>query len=153
LYNYLLIDDDHLAIIIGDVSGKGVSASLFMMRVMTLIKDQLLLGLSPSEVFNITNKRIHDNNENKMFLSSWLGIIEISSGKLTYVNAGHNIPFISHNHSNHVDLDGSSMVLGINNNIKYIQHETTLNEQDRLYLYTDGVTEAFNKNNEQFSKE
>ncbi|MDR1818807.1 MAG: SpoIIE family protein phosphatase [Methanobrevibacter sp.] len=152
LYDYFLIDDDHLAIIIGDVSGKGVPASLFMMRVITLIKNQLLMGLSPSESFNITNKRIYAENENKMFLSSWLGIIEISSGKLTYVNAGHNTPFISHDHSDYIDLPGQSVILGVDNSAEYIQHETTL-KQAKLYLYTDGVTEALSKNNEQFSRD
>ncbi|MDR2623936.1 MAG: PP2C family protein-serine/threonine phosphatase [Methanobrevibacter sp.] len=154
LYDYFLIDDDHLAIIIGDVSGKGVSASLFMVKAMTLIKDQLLLGLSPSKVFNIVNERIVVNNENKMFLTTWLGILEISSGKLTYVNAGHDHPFISHDYSDYIVFAEKPLfAIGIEDSTRYIQHETMMSENDRIILYTDGITEAVNKDNEQFSKD
>ncbi|MDR2830219.1 MAG: serine/threonine-protein phosphatase [Methanobrevibacter sp.] len=153
LYDCFLIDNDHLAIIIGDVTGKGIPASLLMIKVMILIKDQLLIGLSPSKALNITNERVAVNNELQMFVTSWVGILKISSGKLTYVNAGHDSPFISHNYSDYIVLDEKhSIVIGLNENVEYLQHEAIMSEHDRLYLYTDGIIEAINKDNEQFSK-
>ncbi|MDR3223784.1 MAG: PP2C family protein-serine/threonine phosphatase [Methanobrevibacter sp.] len=154
-YDYFLIDDDHLAIVIGDVSGKGVPAALFMTRAITLVKEQAYFGLTPSKIFNNVNKRLHENNENElMFITSWFGILELSSGKLVYVNAGHDPPFISRNYSDYNTLiTEPQLVLGIMDNMDYIQYETKINKGDRLYLYTDGITDGINQNNEQYSKD
>lgn len=154
-YDYFLIDDDHLAIVIGDVSGKGVPAALLMTIAMTLVKEQSDFGLTPSEIFNNINKRLCENNENElMFITSWFGILELSSGKLVYVNAGHDPPFISHNYSDYNTLTTEpQLVLGIMDNMDYIQYETKINKGDRLYLYTDGIIEGVNQNNELFSKD
>ncbi|MDR2544123.1 MAG: PP2C family protein-serine/threonine phosphatase [Methanobrevibacter sp.] len=153
-YDYFLVDNDHLAIVIGDVSGKGVPAAIFMSIAQTLIKEQSSFGLSPSKVFNNVNKRIIENNDhNLMFITSWFGVLELSSGKLNYVNAGHDPPFISRNYSNYTVLTSEPhLVLGVVEDITYTQYETTISEGDRLYLYTDGIIEGINKKNEQFSK-
>jgi serine phosphatase RsbU (regulator of sigma subunit) len=155
-YDYFLIDDDHLAIVIGDVSGKGISAALFMSMVKTLIKEHVYSDSNIVETFSNINEKIIENNDTKtnMFATVWFGILEISSGKLTFINAGHEHPFISHDHSGYSILTAkSSIILGITNNAKYIQNETTMEEGDRLCLYTDGITEGINENDEQFSKD
>jgi serine phosphatase RsbU (regulator of sigma subunit) len=154
-YDYFLIDDDHLAIVIADVSGKGMPAALLMAQATTLVKEQSYFGLTPSEIFNNINKRLCENNENEvMFITSWFGILELSSGKLVYVNAGHDPPFISQNYSDYNTLTTKpQLVLGIIDNMDYIQYETKINKGDRLYLYTDGITEGINQNNEQYSKD
>ncbi|MDR2623832.1 MAG: PP2C family protein-serine/threonine phosphatase [Methanobrevibacter sp.] len=156
-YDYFLVDDDHVAIVIGDVSGKGVPAALFMSMAKILINDQTLFSLRPSEVFNNVNEKLIANNNSNdefRFLTAWLGILELSSGRLTYVNAGHDPPFIFHNSRDYSILTGEScLLLGYMNNVSYVQNETTMYAGDRLFLYTDGITEGINKNSEQFQKD
>jgi serine phosphatase RsbU (regulator of sigma subunit) len=154
-YDYFLIDDDHLALVMGDVSCKGVPAALFMMIVKSLIHYLIHSGLSPSEAFYQLNNRLLEDNDKEMFVTVWLGILEISSGKLTYVNSGHNLPYLfsKSNNEYHVLKAKPNFVLGGMDNIKYIQHEIKIMEGDRLYLYTDGITESINQNMEEFSNE
>jgi sigma-B regulation protein RsbU (phosphoserine phosphatase) len=154
-YDYFLIDDDHLVIVIGDVSGKGVPAALFMMIAKSLISYLINSGLSPSEAFYQLNNQLFKNSSEGMFVTAWLGILEINSGKLTYVNAGHNLPYLFSKSTNQYNVLKAepNFVLGGMDNIKFIQHETILTEGDRLYLYTDGITETINQNDEEFSDE
>ncbi|MDR2829707.1 MAG: serine/threonine-protein phosphatase [Methanobrevibacter sp.] len=152
-YDYFLIDDDHLVVVIGDVSGKGVPAALFMMIAKSLINYQSHLNLSPSEIFYQLNNQLLENNAESMFVTVWLGIVEISSGKLTYANAGHNQPYLFNKSNNQYNIleSKANFVLGGMENVKYKQYETQISEGDRLYLYTDGIIESINQNDEEFS--
>jgi serine phosphatase RsbU (regulator of sigma subunit)/HAMP domain-containing protein len=153
-YDFFLVDDDHIAIIIADVSGKGIPSALFMVVAKTLIKNQTLLGMTPSEVFTTVNNQLCDGNDQCMFVTAWMGILEISTGKLTFANAGHNLPLLKHESSEYNSLMSKpGLVLGGMDNIAYTQNEIFLNHGDRIYLYTDGVTEAINSNDEFFTED
>jgi serine phosphatase RsbU (regulator of sigma subunit) len=154
-YDYFLIDDDHLVIIISDISGKGVPAALFMMTVQSLSDLLIHSGLSPSEIFYQLNNQLLENNNEEMIVAAWLGILEISSGKLTYVNAGHNLPYLFSKSTNKYAILKTipNFVLGGINNIKYIQHEIKLMEGDRLYICTYGITKSINQDLKEFSNE
>lgn len=142
-YDLFLIDEDHLAFIAADVSGKGVPAALFMVIAKTLIKDHTLLGESPSEIFTKVNDQLYESNGADMFVTAWLGILEISTGKLTYVNAGHNPPVIKHGNNEYEFMkQRPGLVLAGLDGINYRQAEVDLEPGDKIYLYTDGVTEA-----------
>lgn len=150
-YDFFLVDDDHLALVIGDVSGKGVPAALFMVIAKTLIKNQAQLDKTPSEVFNIVNNQLNEGNEESMFVTTWMGILEISTGKLTYVNAGHNHPLIKKGENGYEWLKSKpGFVLAGMEDILYQEQELILKTGDRIYLYTDGITEAINPQDELF---
>ncbi|WP_431063785.1 SpoIIE family protein phosphatase [Methanobacterium sp.] len=150
-YDFFLIDENHLAIVIADVSGKGVPAALFMVIAKTLIKTQAQLGKNPEEVFATVNNQLCEGNDENMFVTAWMGILEIETGKFTYVNAGHNLPLLKHANKDYNWLKSKpGFVLAGMENIKYYQEEITLEQGDRIYLYTDGVTEAINCDDELF---
>ena len=152
-YDYFLIDQDHLAVVIADVSGKGVPAALFMVIAKTLIKNQTQAGKSPQEVFTMVNTQLCENNEAGMFVTAWMGILQISTGKFTYVNAGHNLPLLKKKSGCYEYIKSrSGFVLGGMEGINYRQHEIMLAPGDELYLYTDGVTEATNSKNELYGE-
>lgn len=150
-YDFFLIDETHLAIVIADVSGKGVPAALFMVIAKTLIKNHAQLGKSPAEVFTTVNNQLYEGNDENMFVTAWMGILEIKTGVFTYVNAGHNPPLLKHANKGYDWLKSKpGFVLAGLENIKYHQNEITLKQGDRVYLYTDGVTEAINSRDELF---
>ncbi len=150
-YDFFLIDENHLAIVIADVSGKGVPAALFMVIAKTLIKNHAQLGKSPAEVFTTVNNQLYEGNDENMFVTAWMGILEIKTGKFTYVNAGHNPPMLKHAGKGYDWLKSKAgFVLAGMENINYHQNEINLEPGDRVYLYTDGVTEAVNHDNELF---
>ena len=150
-YDFFLIDENHLAIVIADVSGKGVPAALFMVIAKTLIKNHAQLGKSPEEVFTTVNNQLYEGNDESMFVTAWMGILEIETGRFTYVNAGHNPPLLKHACKNYDWLKSKpGFVLAGMENIKYYQNEITLEQGDRVYLYTDGITEATNDNDDLF---
>ena len=144
-YDFFMVDEEHLAVVIADVSGKGVPAALFMVIAKTLIKNRAISKESPADIFIHVNDQLCENNETGMFVTSWLGIINIKTGHVDYVNAGHNHPII-------VRSDGTAewvkcrpgFVLAGLEGIPYQQNELQLNPGDMIYLYTDGVTEALN---------
>ncbi len=146
-YDFFLIDSDHLALVIADVSGKGVPAALFMVITKTLIKNQTLTGMMPADVFTTVNTQLCENNDAGMFVTGWMGILEISTGKLTFANAGHNPPLIMKNGNYEYLKSRAGLVLAGMEGMKYRQYEITLEPGDGLYLYTDGVTEATNAEN------
>ena len=150
-YDFFLVDEDHLAIVIGDVSGKGVPAALFMVITKTLIKNQTQLGKSPSEVFTTVNNQLYEGNDENMFVTAWMGILEINTGRFTYVNAGHTSPLYknANNDYNWLKSEPGFVLAGIEN-FRYYEHEINLKQGDRVYLFTDGVTEAINNNDELF---
>lgn len=144
-YDFFMVDEDHLALIIADVSGKGIPAALFMMTTKTLIKTLALKGISPAQVLDEANARLCENNETSMFVTAWIGILEISSGKFTFANAGHNPPLLKRKGEVFAPLKSRpGFVLAGMEGMRYHQVETAILPGDMLFLYTDGVTEAAN---------
>ncbi len=153
-YDFFLVDQDHLAVVIADVSGKGVPAALFMVIAKTLIKNQLQAGHNPAEVFTLVNTQLCENNEAGMFVTAWMGVLEISTGKFTFVNAGHNPPLVKKAEGSYEYLKSRpGFVLAGMEDMKYRQSEMELLTGDVLYLYTDGVTEATDAFNELYGEE
>lgn len=153
-YDFFLIDDDHLALVIADVSGKGVPAALYMMVTKAMIKSQtLVLGKegSTSEILCNLNDQLCEKNTLNMFVTVWLGIVTISTGELIYSNAGHEYPIFKRGEEPFSVLkEKHSPPLGCMEGIKYKEFKTKLDPGDIVFLYTDGVAEATNRNNELF---
>ena len=152
-YDFFLIDDDHLAIVIADVSGKGIPAALFMVIAKTLIKNDAQSGNTPEKVFINVNNQLCEGNDQNMFVTAWMGVLEISTGKFTFVNAGHDAPILKEENTYDWLKSKPGFVLGGMEDIKYSQNEICLKPKDRIFLYTDGITEAINKKEEQFGEE
>ena len=153
-YNFFLVDDDHLAMIIGDVSGKGVPAALFMMVTNILITDRAHMGAGPAEVLRFANQNLCGHNKAEMFVSVWLGILEISTGKLTACNAGHEYPAILHDGGQYtLYKDRHGLVIAALDTSRYTEYELQLSPGDRLFVYTDGVPEATAADNSMFGTE
>lgn len=153
-YDYFLIDDNHLALVIADVSGKGIPAALFMMISKTLIKSTAQSGLSPKEVLEKVNNQLCENNEAQMFVTVWLGIVELSTGKMKCANAGHEYPAIYRNGSDfEIYHDRHGFVLAGMEGLTYSEYEIELKSGDIVYVYTDGVAEATDSNNNLYGLE
>ena len=149
-YDFFMTDNDHIAIVIADVSGKGVPAALFMMSSKILINDHAIMGGSPAEILERVNKQICKNNEAHMFVTVWLGILEISTGKLTTASAGHEYPIININGKYELLKDKHGLALGAFGMSKYSNTELQLKKGDSIFVYTDGVAEATDANNQLF---
>ena len=148
-YDFFLVDDDHLAVVVADVSGKGVPAALFMVIAKTLIKNHAQNRETPAEVFTHTNAQLCEGNDAGLFVTAWMAVLEISTGKLTYVNAGHNPPLLQRAGGSYEWLRSRpGFVLAGMEGMRYRENEMELNPGDRLFLYTDGVTEATDANKE-----
>ena len=142
-YDFFLIDQDHCGVVIADVSGKGVPAALFMMRVKALLNQLLREDLSPDQVLARANDGLCEDNEAGMFVTVWLGVLDLRSGKLVYANGGHNPPLYRHaDGSVEWMRDRSGLLLGSFEGVPYRVFERTMIRGDSLILYTDGVTEA-----------
>ena len=142
-YDLYLIDDDHLAVVIGDVSDKGIPAALFMVVTKMLIQNYAHLGFSVGEIFSQTNNRLCKNNEVGMFVTAFMGILNVRTGVFSYVNAGHNPPFIRRVKGGFEKLDVSpGFVLAGVEGMVYQPEYLKMAEGDSIFLYTDGVTEA-----------
>ena len=153
-YNFFLVDSDHLAVVIADVSGKGIPAALFMMATNILISDRTKMGGTPGEILTFVNQGICEHNEADMFVTVWLGIIELSTGKIIASNAGHDDPAIYHKGEGfEIVKRKHGLVIGAMEGIKYCDYELKLNPGDKLFLYTDGVTEATNASKELYGME
>ena len=153
-YDFFLIDDDHLCLVIADVSGKGIPAALFMMNTKVLIKSFASGDNSPAEVLEIVNREICENNQMEMFVTVWLGIMELSTGKVVAANAGHEYPVIGHaGEKFELIKDKHGFVIGGMEGMKYKDYELQLEPGDKLFVYTDGVPEAENTKNEMFGTE
>lgn len=150
-YDFFLIDDKHLAMVMADVSGKGVPAALFMMASKILINDRALMGGTPAEILEFVNNRICSNNQAEMFVTVWLGILDIETGNVIAANAGHEYPAIRRSGKQFELLkDKHGFVVGGMEGIKYKDYEFKLNKGDSIFLYTDGIPEATDANQEQF---
>ncbi|MBR2743558.1 MAG: SpoIIE family protein phosphatase [Clostridia bacterium] len=141
-YDFFLIDDDHLCMVMADVSGKGVPAALFMMAAKIILKNNAMTGKSPAQILTDTNSAICDNNQEDMFVTVWLGILEISTGRLTAANAGHEYPVFMRDGKFSIMKDKHGFVIGGMEGVKYKEYEVTLRPGEKVFLYTDGVPEA-----------
>ncbi|MBQ7671013.1 MAG: SpoIIE family protein phosphatase [Clostridia bacterium] len=150
-YDFFLVDDDHLCVFIADVSGKGVPAALFMMATMITLANNAQMGKSPAQILHDTNAAICANNREEMFVTVWLGILEISSGKFAAASAGHEYPVIKQPDENFELLkDKHGPAVGAIENAKYREYEIQLDPGSKLFVYTDGVPEATNAGLEMF---
>ena len=153
-YDLFMMGEDRLAVVMADVSGKGVPAALFMVIAKTLIKNHAQNNLEPCEVFTTVNRLLCEGNDVGLFVTAWMGILDLSTHKLTYVNAGHNPPLLKHGTDKFEYLKSRpGFVLAGMETMKYRQNEMILESGDRLFLYTDGVTEAANKDNRLYGEE
>ena len=151
-YDFFFIDPEHLAMVIADVSGKGVPAALFMMISRTIIKNCAMLGKSAAETLEESNRAMCSENKMEMFVTVWIGILEISTGRIATANAGHEDPIICRSEEGRWKRikEKHGFVLGGIEDIRYKEREILLNPGDKLFVYTDGVPEANNKDGEFF---
>ncbi len=150
-FDYYTLDDDRIALVIGDASGKGVPAAILAMVSQVLIKQLLEYDQDPSKVLCLLNNQICENNSETMFITLWLGIYNKSTKELIFSNAGHNPPLIRVNDKfRYLDID-SGVVIGIMEDFDYVTEEITLTEE--LVLYTDGITDANNNDEEMYGED
>ena len=151
-YNFFMVDDDHLAIVIADVSGKGVPAALFMMAASIYLQNSAAQGVTPAEILKKTNNYICSNNAADMFVTVWMGIMEISTGRLKAANAGHEYPAIQPVAGGDFELlkDKHSFVIGGMSDQEYHEYEIQLSQGTKIFLYTDGVPEATDSEEKMF---
>lgn len=151
-YDFYLLDENHLVITIADVSDKGIPAAMFMVITKTILKNFVMSMTSPddfSAVVQCANRQLCENNEEMMFVTVFMGMLDLKTGKFIYVNAGHTPPMIRHKRKDDSTFEylpvEKNCVLGINEEAQFKQQEVYLKQGDELFLYTDGVTEAINK--------
>ncbi|NCB34036.1 MAG: hypothetical protein EOM64_09220, partial [Erysipelotrichia bacterium] len=149
-YDVFFIDDNHVVFLIADVSGKGVPAALFMVIAKTLLKNNLMNGLSAAEACTRTNHQLCESSGIDMFVTAWVGVLDISSGRMKFVNAGHNPPLLKRagRPAEFLRTRGGFVLAGIDH-FQYHENELFLSDGDFLFLYTDGITEAMNHNYQQ----
>jgi serine phosphatase RsbU (regulator of sigma subunit) len=153
-YDYFLIDEDHLCLVMADVSGKGIPAALFMMVCKIVLQNCAMLGKSAAETLARTNEGICAHNQEEMFVTVWLGILEISTGRLRAANAGHEYPVIKRPDGSFELLkDRHGLVIGAMDSAKYREYELMLEPGTKLFLYTDGVPEATDAEERMFGME
>jgi len=153
LYDFFFMDDDHLCFAVGDVSGKGVPAALFMAVTRTLIKTKAVQGLSPDTVLTRVNEDLAVENPSMMFVTLFLGILNIRTGQMEYCNAGHNPPYLLGGGAQPEAVEPTGgLILGVEEDFRYLSKTIRLEKGDALFLYTDGVTEAMNPADELFSE-
>lgn len=155
LYDFFLLDEEHLAMLIADVSGKGISAALFMVNAKALLKNQIILsGDNVLEICEKVNDRLAEQNEAMLFVTVWLGVLHIPTGKVVYVNAGHEYPAVYRTGGSFtVEKDVHSGPMAAMENMKFRSGTITLQPGDTLFCYTDGVTEATNGEQKLFGTE
>ena len=153
-YDFYKLDDDTVAFLAADVSGKGIPAAMFMMSAKTIIKDLAESGLSVNEIFTRANEKLCENNESGMFVTAWMGILNLKTGILQFANAGHNPPLLKRAGGDFEYLKTrAGFVLAGMEGVKYRAGELTLCRGDRLFLYTDGVPEATNSENKLYGED
>ena len=153
-YDFYKLSDTTVAFLVADVSGKGIPAAMFMMTAKTILKDLAESGMAVNDIFTKANEKLCENNESGMFVTAWMGILDLTTGTVRFANAGHNPPLLAR-------ADGSfeylktraGFVLAGMEGLRYRAAEITLRPGDRLFLYTDGVTEATDANNKLYGEE
>ena len=150
-YDFFFIDQNRLVMVIADVSGKGIPAALFMMRAKTAIRGLAESGNSPSVILGRANETLCDGNEAEMFVTVWIGIIDLTTGKMQCANAGHEYPVMMHADEEYAYIkDKHDLALAVMEGRKYREYELQMNPGDRLFVYTDGIPEAIDDNMEQY---
>ena len=150
-YDFFLIDQDHLGLVIADVSGKGIPAALFMMMVKIMVQNCVLAGLSPKQALEQVNQLISEKNKESMFVTVWLGILDIPSGKLIAVNAGHEYPILKKPGGCYeLYKDRHGMAVGMMEGIHYREYELQLEPESHIFVYSDGLAEANNSEEKLF---
>ena len=153
-YDFYRLNDKTVAFLVADVSGKGIPAAMFMMTAKTIIKDLAESGLAVNEIFTKANKKLCESNESGMFVTVWMGVLDLENGNLKYANAGHNPPLLLHENGEFEYLrTRAGFVLAGMEGVNYRINEMTLSPGDRLFLYTDGVPEATNAEEKLYGEE
>ena len=152
-YDFYMLDDDHFAMVVGDVSGKGVPAALFMVITKTLLKDTAEHEYNPAKIFEHVNKILCEGNDSSLFVTCWMGILTLSTGELNFANAGHTSPIIKNNGEIKYLSTKPNLMLAAMDGIPYTNHSLTMQRGDRLFIYTDGITEATNDYDELYGEE
>ena len=146
-YDFFLVDEDHLCMVIADVSGKGIPAALFMMASKIIIQSYAMMGRQPGEILTRTNETICSNNQEEMFVTAWVGILELSTGRLTAANAGHEYPAVKKPDGEFALVkDKHGFVIGGMSGVAYKEYELQLEPGSKVFVYTDGVPEAMGGN-------
>ena len=151
-YDYYNLGNNKVAILIGDVSGKGIPAAMFMMKVITCFKNCISLEKNPSQILSEVNTILLKNNNSKMFCTCFLAIVDTATGLVRYSNAGHNPPIIGKKRNYRYLPVNNGVMLGVIDGVTFIDQETTLNNNETITLYTDGITEAKNKKSELYGE-
>ena len=150
-YDFFFVDEDHLCLVMADVSGKGIPAAMFMMNSKVMIQNIAGSGRSPGEILTRANETLCSNNETEMFVTVWLCMLDLKTGRVVAANAGHEYPSVRHSGEKYeLYIDKHGLVLGGMKGIKYRDYELELAPGDSLFVYTDGVPEATSSNNEMF---
>jgi sigma-B regulation protein RsbU (phosphoserine phosphatase) len=162
-YDFYMLDESHLAVTVADVSGKGVGAALFMVISKTLLKDLTMIdaaffdGKEPdvASIVERANKFLYDNNEEKMFVTVFYGVLNLKTGEFVYVNAGHNPPMVRYQKDREFSFirnEKRNPIIGVKRKIKYQEYRLTLSPGDMIFFYTDGITEAMNSQRELYNE-
>lgn len=152
-YDFYFVDEDNLAFLIADVSGKGIPAAMFMMQSKTILKSLAESGMSVEQVFTQANEKLCEGNDANMFVTAWMGILNVRTGLVSFANAGHNPPLVKHADGTFDYLKSRpGFVLAGMEGVRYRKNELLLSPGDAIYLYTDGVTEATDINNQLYGE-
>ena len=150
-YDFFFVDQNRIALVIADVSGKGIPAALFMMRAKTAIRTLAESGRSPAEVLAQANSILCEGNDAEMFVTVWLGVVDLQSGQAVCANAGHEYPAVMRAGGGYeLVKDRHGVALAAMDGVKYEEYELQLNPGDRIFVYTDGIPEAINSGTEQY---
>ena len=153
-YDYFLVDDDHLCMVIADVSGKGIPAALSMMAVRIILNNNMKLGMGPAQALTEANKLFCARNSAEMFVTVWLGVLELSTGKLTAANAGHEYPALKKPDGGFEMLKGKhGLVIGAMETSRYREYTLPMEPGSKMFVYTDGLPEAADSENRMFGEE
>ena len=153
-YDFYFVNEDTLAFLIADVSGKGIPAAMFMMNAKAVLKSYAESGLEVNKTFTLANEKLCEGNEAGMFVTAWMGLLNTKTGEVTFANAGHNPPLVRHGDGSFEYLKvRAGFVLAGMEGVKYRKNELQLAANDVIYLYTDGVTEATNINDELYGED
>ena len=153
-YDFYKLNDTTVAFLAADVSGKGIPAAMFMMTAKTIIKDLAESGMTVNDIFTKANEKLCENNESGMFVTAWMGILDLTTGNLQFANAGHNPPVLKRRDGSFEYLKTrAGFVLAGMEGVRYRVGELTLYPGDRLFLYTDGVPEATNADNKLYGED
>jgi sigma-B regulation protein RsbU (phosphoserine phosphatase) len=150
-YDFFLVDDTHLCLMIADVSGKGIPAALFMMASKILLEHNVKMGKTPAQVLSDVNTALCNKNVEDMFVTAWIGILDLAAGKMICANAGHEYPIMRKPGARYeIIKDKHGLVLGGMRDVEYCDYELEMDRGTSLLLYTDGLTEAINPDNQMF---